>query len=138
MQHATVSRLQHVPQAYILCCACRWNDFAILSLQEAEYELKHNGTVQQVLQQEYSPTGFLTGKIGSMIKGLAGHYVEEHEGGFQRAPFWLKSAGSASSTWAPLRSDPRHRMLEQPRIGQIAVLIGKPRAPSFSSLPSPE
>lgn len=52
MEHTTVSRLQHVPQAYILCCACRWNDLAILSLEEAEKELKHNGTY--VAEKYYS------------------------------------------------------------------------------------
>lgn len=97
-----MSRLRHVLQAYIIHCACRWNDLVILSLQEAEKELKaqHYGTAasRKVLEQENFPTGFLTGKIGSMIKGIAGHYVQEHEGGFWCAPFWRKSACSASST----------------------------------------
>lgn len=108
MDHTTVSRLQHVLQAYIMHCVCRWNDFVILSLQEPEKELKAQGcgtaASWKVLQQENFPTGFLTGKIGSMIKGLAGHYVQVHKGGFQRAPFWMKSARSASSTW-PLFMD---------------------------------
>lgn len=42
---------------------------------------------RELQQQVNFPTGFRTGKIGSMIEGLARHYIQEHERGLSVCTF---------------------------------------------------
>lgn len=82
MDHTTVSRLQHVLQACIMHCACRWNGLVILSQKELKAQHDSAALNRKVLQQEHFPTGFLTGKIGSMIKGLLAIMFRNMKGAF--------------------------------------------------------
>lgn len=95
-------------------------------------------------KQENFPVGFRTGKIGSVIEGLALHYRQEHEGAFivqhpgseatvsnraiQSAPPQTISHGLLVWYMKTVCSTKRFK---QPLIHQIPALTPRPHRPSF-------